>query len=128
VKQIKDTFNFDRRASLMYGDRMGQQHFLWTETLASDAGMHFHVWIPKVGVQAENDIKDLFKRATKRERDAVSFSWDYVPTDRIEYVSVKTTDELPSQYLYAAKLTKGQESMILVTVLKQQNRESECPA
>jgi hypothetical protein len=127
MKQIKDTFNFDRRASLMYGDRMGQQHFLWTETLASDAGMHFHLWVPEFGAQYEKDYKESFKTATRRERDAVSFSWDYIPKGTCEEVYADSFDNIPDGAIASMRVGPGPTAKIIV-ILKPRNRESECPA
>jgi hypothetical protein len=108
---------------------MGSFNFLWTEDLASADGMHFHVWIPKLAPQAESDMKETFKRETKRNRDAVRFSWDYIPAGKCQEIIVDAVDEIQHEAIAVTRLGTGYGAKILV-ILKPlpPTRESECPA
>lgn len=79
--QNKD-FDFKRRISISNNDQMGLMKVHYDEHLASSAGMHFHCWIPKNLTPLEQmEFYTNFKIQTKLNRDAVSFSWDYLPEE-----------------------------------------------
>lgn len=80
MKNQQTGWDFSRRISRMNNDMMGRMAAHYDETLAGSEGMHFHVWIPKFeDKNNEIDFYTTFMRETKRNRDAVSFSWDYLP-------------------------------------------------
>ena len=80
MKNRNTGFDFNRRISKSYNDKMGRMFAHWDESLASSDGMHFHVWIPVFeDKNNEIDFYTSFVRECKNQRDAVSFSWDYLP-------------------------------------------------
>lgn len=80
MKNRQQNWDFDRRISRLNNDFMGRMKVCYDESLASSDGMHFHCWIPVFeDKNHETDFYTAFIRECKRQRDAVSFSWDYLP-------------------------------------------------
>ena len=83
MKNQQTGWDFNRRMSRFNNDFMVHLKAHYDERLASANGMHFHVWIPKN--QDENamiDFYSTFIRIARSNRDAVSFSWDYLPEEK----------------------------------------------
>lgn len=74
--------NTDFDFSRANNDKVSAEDFdlPYTEELVSSEGMHFHCWIPKgMPENYEKKLLSIFESSIRRDRDAVSFSWDYAP-------------------------------------------------
>ena len=84
MKNRQTHWDFSRRISRFNNDFMGRMKACYDEALASSEGMHFHCWIPENKLERHREVEfyTAFIRECKNQRDAVSFSWDYLPEEK----------------------------------------------
>ena len=51
------------------------------DELVDSHGAHFHIWVPKSDPSTEATLIQQSVQALRRNRDVISWSWDYIPAE-----------------------------------------------
>lgn len=51
------------------------------DELVNSHGAHFHIWVPKSDPSTEATLIQKSVQALRRNRDVISWSWDYIPAE-----------------------------------------------
>lgn len=51
------------------------------DELVNSQGAHFHIWVPKSDPDTEAKLIQQSVQTLRRNRDVISWSWDYIPEE-----------------------------------------------